>query len=101
MARLWWPYRRNAAGLEALKRAVFDLLEVIRVFTKAPGKKPDLRAPYVLKRGSTVLDVAQHVHKDFAAQLRFARIWGHGKFEAQMVQRDYVLADGDVLELHI
>ena len=91
----------TAGGLETFKRAVFDLLEVIRVFTKAPGKKPDLAAPYVLKRGSTVFEAAQHVHKDFASQLKFARIWGHGKFGGQMVQRDYALSDGDILELHI
>ncbi len=91
----------TGAGLEQLRRAVFDLLEVVRVFTKAPGKKPELDAPYVLKRGSTVLDAAEHVHKDFAARLRFARIWGHGSFEGQMVQRDHVLQDGDVLELHL
>lgn len=91
----------TGAGLEVLKRAVFDLLEVIRVFTKAPGKKPDLKAPYVLKRGSTVHEAAEHVHKDFATQLKFARVWGHGKFEGQMVQRDYVLADGDIIEFHI
>ena len=82
-------------------KALVHVLEVIRVFTKAPGKKPDLAAPYVLKRGSTVFEAAQHVHKDFASHLKFARIWGHGKFGGQMVQRDYVLADGDILELHI
>ena len=91
----------TGAGLETFKRAVFDLLEVIRVFSKAPGKKPDSAAPYVLKRGSTVLDLATHVHKDFATQLKFARLWGRGKFEGQMVHRDYVLTDGDILELHI
>ena len=91
----------TSAGLETFKRAVFDLLKVIRIFTKAPGKKPDLAAPYVLKRGSTVREAATHVHKDFAAQLKFARLWGHAKSDGQMVQRDYVLADGDILELHI
>lgn len=88
-------------GLDEFRLAVFDLLEVIRIYTKAPGKKPDLNAPYVLKRGATVMEAAQHVHKDFAELLKFARAWGHGKFEGQMVQRDYVLADGDVIELHI
>jgi hypothetical protein len=74
---------------------------VVRVFTKAPGKKPELDAPYVLRRGSTALNAAEHVHKDFAAQLKFARIWGHTRFDGQMVQRDYVLEDGDIIELHI
>lgn len=87
-------------GLEELRRSVFELLELIRVYTKAPGKKPELTAPYVLKRGSRLIDLAAHVHKDFVVQLKFARVWGHGKFEGQMVNRDYLLADKDVVELH-
>ena len=91
----------TGAGLDEFRRAVFDLMGVVRVFTKAPGKKPELDAPYVLRRGSTALNAAEHVHKDFAAQLKFARIWGHTRFDGQMVQRDYVLEDGDIIELHI
>ena len=87
-------------GLEDLRRALFDLLELIRVYTKAPGKKPDLAAPYVVKRGSRLIDLAGLVHKDFLTQLKFARVWGHGKFEGQMVNREYLLADRDIVELH-
>jgi len=87
-------------GLEELRRRAFDLLEVIRVYTKAPGKKLELTAPYILKRGSRLVDLAVHVHHDFLTQLKYARVWGHGKFEGQMVNRDYLLADKDVVELH-
>ena len=87
-------------GLEDFRRSVFELLGLIRVYTKAPGKKAELNAPYVLKRGSRLIDLAAHVHKDFLTQLKFARVWGHGKFEGQMVNRDHVLADKDVVELH-
>jgi ribosome-interacting GTPase 1 len=87
-------------GLEGLRRSVFELLRLIRVYTKAPGKKPDLTAPYVLKRGSRLIDLAAQVHQDFLTQLKYARVWGHGKFEGQMVNRDYPLADKDVVELH-
>jgi hypothetical protein len=87
-------------GLEQLRQAVFGMLEVIRVYTKAPGKKLERTAPYVLKRGSRLIDLAAHVHHDFLAQLRYARLWGHGKFEGQMVNRDHLLEDKDVVELH-
>jgi hypothetical protein len=90
----------TGAGLDELRRAVFELLELVRVYTKAPGKKLELTAPYVLKRGSRLIDLAAHVHHDFLAQLKYARVWGHGKFEGQMVNRDYLLADKDVVELH-
>jgi len=87
-------------GLEQLRRASFDLLALVRVYTKAPGKKQDLTAPYVLKRGSHLMDLAAMVHHDFLTQLKFARVWGHGRFEGQMVNRDYQLVDKDVIELH-
>jgi uncharacterized protein len=87
-------------GLEGLRRAAFELLELVRVYTKAPGKKADLTAPYVVKRGSHLIDLAAMVHHDFRAQLKYARVWGHGRFEGQMVNRDYPLVDKDVIELH-
>jgi len=87
-------------GLEELRRAVFELLELVRVYTKAPGKKLELTAPYVLRRGARLIDLAAHVHQDFLTQLKYARVWGHGKFEGQMVNRDYPLADKDIVELH-
>ena len=87
-------------GLEPLRQAVFEMLELIRVYTKAPGKKLERTAPYVLKRGSRLIDLAAHVHQDFLTQLKYARVWGHGKFEGQMVNRDHLLEDKDVVELH-
>jgi uncharacterized protein len=90
----------SGAGLEELRRGVFDLLGIVRVYSKAPGKKADFTAPYVLKRGSHLADFASHVHKDFATQLKYARVWGHGRFEGQMINRDYLLQDKDVIELH-
>jgi ribosome-interacting GTPase 1 len=87
-------------GLDTLRRALYAGLEVVRVYTKSPGKKPEHDAPFVLRRGSTILDVAEAVHKDIAASLKFARIWGADTFEGQRVTRDYVVQDGDVIELH-
>ncbi len=92
---------RGEMNLEELKKEVYQLLEVIRVYTKIPGKEPDLSEPVILKKGSTIEDVALSVHKDFAAKLRYARVWGSGRFEGQMVRRDYRVSEGDVIELHI
>jgi len=90
----------SGSNLEALRRALYDGLGVVRVYTKSPGKKPAFDAPFVLKQGATVLDVAESVHKDIAAGLKFAKIWGVDKFDGQRVTRDYVVQDGDVIELH-
>ena len=86
--------------LEAFKRVVYDFLNVVRVYTKAPGKKPDFTDPYVVPKGSTVLDVAEKVHRDFVHNLKYARIWGEGKVDGIMAPRDFVIGEGDVLELH-
>jgi ribosome-interacting GTPase 1 len=88
-------------NLEELKRLVFEHLGVIRVYSKPPGKEPDLTAPFVLKKGTTVEELAGKVHKDFLEKLKSARIWGSGAFDGQPVGRDYVLHDGDIVELRI
>jgi small GTP-binding protein len=90
----------SGSNLEALRRALYDGLGVLRVYTKSPGKKPEHDTPFVLKQGSTILDVAEAVHKDIAAGLKFARVWGADTFEGQRVTRDYMVQDGDVIELH-
>jgi hypothetical protein len=87
-------------GLDELRRAVFELLELVRIYTKVPGHKMEMTTPYVLARGSHLVDLAALVHHDFITHLKYARVWGHGKFEGQMVNRDYLLADKDVVELH-
>jgi ribosome-interacting GTPase 1 len=91
----------RGTGLEDLKLAIFQLLEIIRVYTKTPGQKPDMNDPIVLPMGSTLADAATEVHKDFAANLKFARIWGSGKHDGVMAKRDHILQDGDIIELHM
>jgi len=92
---------REGMNFDELKKEVYQLLDILRVYTKVPGKEPDLTEPVILKKGSTVEEVALSVHKDFAAKLRYAKIWGSGKFDGQMVKRDYRVSEGDVIELHI
>jgi ribosome-interacting GTPase 1 len=90
----------SGEGLEALRRALFDSLGRIRIYTKEPGKKPDQARPFVLPRGATVHELARHVHQEIAERMKFARIWGSARFDGQQVDRDHVLADRDVVELH-
>lgn len=85
--------------IDALRARVFGLLRVIRIYPKEPGKKPDRAQPFTIPAGSTVQGFAAHVHKDFAEGLRQARVWGSARFPGQAVARDYMLRDGDVVEL--
>ena len=87
-------------GLDGLRQTMFHMLGVIRVYSKPPGKKVDLTAPFILKKGSTILNAADTIHKDFAEKLKYARLWGRHEHHGQMVGRDHLLEDGDIIELH-
>jgi ribosome-interacting GTPase 1 len=90
-------------GLEDLRKKIFQLLDIIRAYSKVPGKKTDFNDPFSLKRGTTAIDLARAVHKDFFEKFKYARIWRQGSLalQGQMVNRDFVLEDGDIVELHI
>lgn len=92
---------KHGRNIENLKKNIFAFLDILRVYSKSPGKKPSFEEPFVFKKGSTLMDMAKAVHKDFSRNLKFARIWGKNKYEGQKVNRDYILEDEDVIELHI
>ncbi|HEY70456.1 MAG TPA: TGS domain-containing protein [Anaerolineae bacterium] len=98
-----WPMlpvsSKTGRNLDRLKQEVFDRLELVRVYSKIPGKEPDIQSPFVMKRGGTVEEFASKVHQDFVKNLKTARVWGSSAFDGQMVPRDYVLHDEDVVEL--
>jgi len=90
----------TGAGLQVVPHTLFDALQLIRVYTKKPGKKFERGSPFVLPAGATVMDAAPVIHKELAEKMRFARVWGSGKHQGVSVARDHVLADGDILEIH-
>jgi len=87
--------------LKKLKRDIFLILNIIRVYSKVPGKPPDLDSPFTLSAGSNVTDLAKAIHKDFTSGLEKVRLWGSARFDGQAVPYDYVLKDKDIVELHI
>lgn len=91
----------NGTNLEKLKEIVYDTLDIIRVYGKPAGKDADIDRPFILRKGSTVLDFAAQVHRDFPQKLKSALVWGSSRFDGQAVARDYVLEDGDVVELQL
>lgn len=88
-------------GLAELRVAIFDVLDVIRIYSKQPGKPADMTSPFTVPRGASVAEFAGRVHRDFEESVRSARVWGSGAFDGQTVGRDHVLADGDVVELQV
>ncbi len=87
-------------GLDELGRRLWELLAVIRVYTKEPGKPVDKDRPYILEIGSTINDLAVEIHRDLPEKMKFARIWGEGRFNGQRVHRSEALHDKDVVEIH-
>jgi len=98
-----WPSMPISAktgyNLETLKRRIFKKLDVIRVFSKPHGKEPEMSHPFVLKTGSTIVDFSAKVHRDFIDKVKTAHVWGTDVFDGQLVGKDHVLADGDIVEL--
>ncbi len=87
-------------GKEDLLQGLYKALEILRVYPKAPGKAIERDDPIVLPIGSTVLDAAVGLHKDFE-EFKFARIWGPQWHDGQSVSRNDVVYDGDVVEFHL
>jgi small GTP-binding protein len=92
---------RENVELENLKNKIFELLDLVRIYSKRPGHIPDMENPFTFPRGSTLMDFAQAVHKDFSESLKFARVWGKSKFQGQRITKEYILEDKDIIELHI
>lgn len=92
----------SGMGLDELKRRVFEALEIVRVYTKHPKQKdPDMTKPFTIRRGQTLVEVAECVHRDMADSLKGARVWGQAVHDGTTVKPDYAPLDGDIVELHV
>ena len=92
---------RECRGLDEFKKAIYQALDIIRVYTKTPGSKADLTDPMVLEKGSTIEEAAESLHKDFYQNLKYAVVWGSGKYDGQRAAKGHILQDGDIVEFHI
>ena len=91
----------TGAGLGAIGSFLFERLAIARVYTKAPGRPPDMGTPFTVRAGGTVHDVACLIHKDIGRSFKYAKLWGrNGRFSGRQVGRDHPVSDGDVIEIH-
>ena len=86
--------------LAEIPRVLFNLVHVVRVYAKPPGRKADLDEPFVLHAGSDIHDLARQVYRGLEEKIHSARLWGEGVADGQNVHLDHVLHDRDVVELH-
>ena len=88
--------------MDELKEEIFNRLKLIRIYMKPQGQKADLEEPLIVRKGSTVEDVAGRLHRDFLKNFRHSKIWGSSvKFPGQKVGLDHVMEDKDVLRIII
>ena len=92
---------KTGEGLDELGSFLFRALEIVRVYTKSPGKPPDMGQPFTVRRGGTVEDGARKVHREIAQDLKFARIWGKNVYDGQQTGPEHQVEDGDIVELHL
>lgn len=90
----------SSLNLQTLREKIFQSLRIVRVYSKLPGKKADMAAPFVLKRGATIMDLATKIHRDFSSDLRYAKLWRGNQYQGMMAGKDFGLDDGDIVELH-
>lgn len=96
---IWLTTKQDELDTEKIKNQIWKNLNLIRIYTKSPGKPKQFPA-IALRPGSTVKDVAEKIHKDFLKTFRFARIFNGTKFSGQQVGMEYKVKDGDVVEIH-
>ena len=87
-------------NLQRFKNEVYTRLGIIRVYTKVPGKEPDFATPFVFHQGDTVEELAGRIHKEVLQSMKSARVWGKTVYDGQKVSKNYILQDGDVVEIH-
>jgi small GTP-binding protein len=91
----------TSEGMQQLRKQIYDALGIIRVYTKKIGHPISKNDPVVLKQGTTVIEAAEHIHKDFRKNLKFARLWSESNYQGQRVEKNHVLGEGDVIEFHV
>lgn len=90
----------DKTSLYKMMADIFRLLDIVRIYAKKPGQHPDMKDPFVLPKGSNVMDLAQSIHKELAEKLKTARCWGGGVHDGQNVHKTHILNDKDIIELH-
>jgi ribosome-interacting GTPase 1 len=88
-------------GIENVGSKVFQMLDIIRVYTKDPNKRDASKRPFTIQKDSTILDLAKRIHSDFYTQFAYAKVWSKRlRFSPQKVGGSFSLQDGDTVEIH-
>jgi ribosome-interacting GTPase 1 len=90
----------GSLNVEEVVSYIFRELNLIKVYTRNPKTGEVEKRPVVIRRGAKVIDVAKKIHSDLYKNFKYARIWSPRLvFSPQKVGREFVLEDGDIIEI--
>jgi ribosome-interacting GTPase 1 len=90
----------KSQNIEALKKAIFDGLHMMRVYTKPRMDVADLKEPMMMRTGATIEDACNRLHRDLVRDFKYALVWGKSaKFPGQKVGLSHMLQEGDIFSI--
>lgn len=93
---------RTGEGLSRLGDILFETLDIMRIYTKEPNDSEFSMKPFILKKESTIRDLARNIHTDLSKKFSFAKVWAKRLvFSPQKVGATFKLKDGDIVEIHV
>ena len=93
---------RTGEGLSRLGDILFEILDIMRIYTKEPNDSEFSMKPFILKKESTIRDLARNIHTDLSKKFSFAKVWAKRLvFSPQKVGATFKLKDGDIVEIHV
>lgn len=91
---------QSGDGVDALRSLIFNKLEFIRIYMKPQGRPADFERPFIARKGTTIGEVCNSLHKEMKNEFRYAIISGpSSKFEGQQVGLSHKLKDEDILTI--
>ncbi len=87
-------------GMEELKEKIFSSFNIIRIYTRHPGKKED-EVPVIMPPDSTLEQVAEKILHRYSKKVKYAKLWGpSSKFNGQKIGLKHVVKDKDLIEFY-
>jgi small GTP-binding protein len=87
-------------NLDKVKVAIYERLRLIKVYLKPRNGLADFEEPLIVTAGSTISDVCQKIHRNFAGEAKYALVSGKSvRFSPQRVGVDHVVQDRDIVTI--
>ena len=85
-------------NMDELQEQLYQRLEFIRIYMRPKGGETDYKEPLIIRRGATVGNVCDVLHKGLRSEFKYAQVWGRSvRFGGQKVGLGHRLVDEDVL----